>query len=133
MINGRVWLAICETFKHTIIFAILVGIASVMIELGQHKLSGFLYGALPLGFLYMLYVSENNRTKRLELSYQTWIGGIFFFIYIFIVWWLLKVTKLELLPILAITSVLFVGCVYLYNMLTGHLDPADVKDIIYAD
>jgi hypothetical protein len=120
--------AITDVIKHTFIFAFLVGIWSVLIEMSEHKLSGFFYGALPLGFIYLLFVDNMTRKNRIDLSHQTWIGGVFFLIFTFITYWLLNNTNLNILLILFVATLIFSLSVYFYNYYTSHLDITNEKE-----
>ena len=118
-----------ELIKHTFIYAFFVGLWAVLIENDQHKLSGFLYGALPLGFIYLLFIdnfaegnhqSSSGRTKRIEFAHQTWIGGFFFIIFTYLVYYLLKNTDLHIVVILILSIIIFYFSIYIFDYFTKH-------------
>jgi hypothetical protein len=111
-----------ELIKHTFIYAFFVGLWAVLIENDKHKLSGFLYGALPLGFIYLLFIDNfsNDRIKRIEFAHQTWIGGFFFIIFTYLVYFMLKNTTLNILVILLLSVILFYFSIYIFDYYTKH-------------
>jgi hypothetical protein len=100
-------------FKHFVLSGLVIGFSSMLIEYNKHELSGFLYGGLPIGFLYLLFVSNMDRTKTIEFSQETYIGGIYFLGYTFLIYLLFKYSKLSIFWCILITTFLFVVSVYL--------------------
>lgn len=99
-------------FKHFVLSGLIVGVSAILIEQNKHELSGFLYGGLPIGFLYLLFVANMNRDKIINFSKETYIGGIFFLLYTFIIYLLFKYTKISIIWCIIITTILFIISVF---------------------
>lgn len=102
-----------EFFKHTIIFSMIIGISAVLIQNKKDGLSGFLYGALPIGFIYLLFVDNMGRHRHIEFSKETYIGGIYFVFYTFAVYIMCKYTNIHIIWCILSTMILFTLFVYL--------------------
>lgn len=98
--------------KHFILSGLIIGVSTVLIEQNKHELSGFLYGGLPIGFIYLLFVANMNKENVIGFSRETYIGGIYFLLYTFIIYLLFKHTKLSILLCVAITTLIFVLTIY---------------------
>lgn len=101
-----------EFIKDFILSGFIVSVSALLIRDNQHQLSGFLYGSLPIGFLYLLLTINTSRDKTIEFSKETYIGGIFFFLYTFIVYLLFKFTQLSVFWIVLIATILFTFAIY---------------------
>ena len=82
---------------------LLVGISAVAVKFVSGGLGGFLYGALPLGFIYLYIftyltfskdIDKNAITESLNLADGTIYGAFIWILYIFIVLLLTKYTNL---------------------------------------
>jgi hypothetical protein len=111
-----------QTFlKHFVISGAIVGVSAILIEHNNHKLSGFLYGGLPIGFLYLLFIAKETRQKAIEFSRETFIGGIFFLFYTFLIYMLFYKTNMSVPLCVSATTISFIAVLflskeYLYNM-----------------
>ncbi len=109
-----------DFFKHTIIFSVLVGVSAVLIEKKRDGLSGFLYGALPIGFIYLLFVDNMSRHRHIEFSKETYIGGIYFVVYTFAVYLMCKYTNVHIVWCIFSTFILFGLLVYITKSYLFH-------------
>ncbi len=113
---------IFKTFiKHTIFSGIFIGFIMVLLEFNFFKLSGFIYGALPIGFLYIIInyyfknIQENNKINIItNITYFTIIGGFIFILIMFIYYYTLIhfnnliISKIALIIACSITIFLFI-------------------------
>jgi hypothetical protein len=99
--------------KHFVLSGLIVGVSGLLIENNKHGLSGFLYGGLPIGFLYLLFIAKMNRENTIEFSKETYIGGIFFLFYTFFIYLLFRYTKISIIWCVIITTILFIILIYL--------------------
>jgi hypothetical protein len=109
--------------KDFILSGFIVSLSAVLVRNNQHELSGFLYSGLPIGFLYLLLTINISRDKVIEFSKESYLGGIFFLLYTFIVYLLFKFTNLSLIWIILITSIIYSVAIYLTrkNMIYKYL------------
>jgi hypothetical protein len=104
---------ILETFlKHFVLSGSIVALSAVLVEQNEHKLSGFLYGGLPVGFLYLLIVANQSREKIIEFSKATYIGGIYFLFYTFLIYLLFYKTDLSVPLCVLITTISFLAIIF---------------------
>jgi hypothetical protein len=113
---------IFKTFiKHTIFSGIFIGIIMVLLEFNFFKLSGFIYGALPIGFIYIILnyyfknIHESNKINIItNLTYFTILGGFIFILIMFIYYYTLIysnnliISKIALILACIITVFLFI-------------------------
>jgi hypothetical protein len=113
---------IIKTFiKHTIFSGIFIGIIMVLLEFNFFKLSGFIYGALPIGFIYIIlnyYFKNINDSIKIDiitnLTYFTILGGFIFLLIMFIFYYTLLysnnliISKFTLILACIITILLFI-------------------------
>lgn len=102
-------------FKHVFISGFIVGTFAYLAENKKHKLGGFLYGSLPLGFLYILLMSKMNYEQQTKFSEASLLGAFFFITYIGILYFLLKNEKFNLFMNLLITTIIFMTLLFIMN------------------
>ena len=98
--------------KHFVISGMVVGVSAVLIEKEEHELSGFLYGGLPIGFLYLLIVANKSRQKVIDFSRETYIGGIYFLFFTFLIYLLFSRTNLSISTCVVISTALFLLLIF---------------------
>jgi hypothetical protein len=98
--------------KHFALSGLIVGFSAILIENNKHELSGFLYGGLPIGFLYLLFVANMSRDNVIGFSRETYIGGIYFLLYTFLIYLLSKYTKISIITCIIITTIIFMLSIF---------------------
>ena len=100
-------------FKNFLISGLIIGIASVLIEYCDSGLAGFIYGSMPIGFIYLLYLTQSTKKNGIHLSYNAAIGGLLFAMYTMISYLLLKYTNFHLLANISLVIILYILLIYI--------------------
>ena len=99
-------------FKNFLISGVIVGLASVLIEYCDSGLAGFMYGSLPIGFIYLLYLSQSTKENGIHLSYNAAIGGLIFALYAIVSYLILKYTTLAIMVNILLIIILYISLIY---------------------
>lgn len=106
--------------KHTFISGIFIGLIMILLEFKFFKLSGFVYGALPIGFIYIIInyyfknIKYNDKINILtNLTYFTILGGFIFLLIMFIYYYTLLYSNNLILSKIALIIACFIT-IYLF-------------------
>lgn len=86
----------------------IIGILSVIIKFYSSKFAGFVYGAFPLTFIYLLVIAHHNGTREI-FSKNTLYGILPWIIFVFLIW---KTSYMKFSHSLLLSLVLFALIVY---------------------
>lgn len=110
--------------KNAILGGIFVGLIMVIMEMKFYKLGGFIYGALPFTFIYVMIMyffyncSYKEKVNRLlDFSNYTIVGAFLFIVILSIYYFTLKYTKhlLSACISLLIASIVIIGLSIFYT------------------
>jgi hypothetical protein len=104
-----------KLIRHILFSGLIVGSFAYLSESRDSKLAGFLYASLPLGFLYIFFMTKMNIEQKIYFSRASLLGGIFFLIYIGLLYFLLKKEKFNIIVNVLITTVIFILILFLLN------------------
>lgn len=91
---------------------IIIGLASILIEQVHAESTGFIYGAFPIGFLYLLILCQYKNKNATAFSLTTTFGAIMFIICSFLSYLLLKYTSIDIIWISTFIIILY--CLFIY-------------------
>jgi hypothetical protein len=108
--------------KHMIISGVTVGLFAYLAENMDQKIIGFLYGSIPVGFLYIMFMANMSKNEKINFTHASLIGGLFFVLYMSTLYLLFKNTSFNILTNIILTTIVFLLIIllvnkYLYNFI----------------
>ena len=105
-------------FQNFLISGIVIGIFSVLMELISVEFVGFLHGALPLTFTYLVFMTYYTYPKK--INNFTLLTGLSGFLWVFFLLFLYFLLKLNINLYLAyfISLIVFIIMCYIFYLLT---------------
>jgi len=105
--------------QNAIFSGIFIGAIIVALEMKFFKLGGIIYGAIPLGFIYIMFsyylrnsISRNEKLKRLlNFSKFSLIGGALFLVFMGVYYGILKKTNNFIYSTIAMFVIMIIGIV----------------------
>jgi uncharacterized membrane protein (GlpM family) len=105
--------------QNAIFSGIFVGAIMVALEMKFFKVGGIIYGAIPLGFIYIMFsyylrssMKRNEKYNRLiNFSKFSLIGGALFLVFMGVYYGILKKTNNFIYSTVALFAIMIVGIV----------------------
>jgi hypothetical protein len=112
------WSELLTAFgKHFLVGGAIIAIVGVILEHFSSPVAGLVYGAFPLGFIYLFWVTYHTKglCECSMLSKHTLLATVLFVTYVGIVWAMCKTECHPLWSFLLATAVFIVMGIFYYH------------------